>query len=192
MTHPSARTVPAKYVNALLRSKAGARLVAARMFPNAKEITESYAARNALRFFVDDFPPDDPAVVLVSVGDGTTPRTAATFATTTRWQCHAIDPRLRASHRPLDRLTVHPCGIETVGFTSSKAVLVMVHAHVGANTALHSVSARDVLVIALPCCVAPGLAEEPAVRYRDADVGSPQNEVLVWRIQAPAPPVEKA
>lgn len=184
MKHPSARTVPAKYLNALLGSKAGARLVVAGLFPNVKEVTESYAARQALRFFQDDFPPGDPDIVLVAVGDGTTPRTAATFATTTAWRCHSVDPRLRDSHWAIDRLTVHRCRVEDVAFEASRAVLVMVHAHVDARTALRSVNAADILVIALPCCVQHQISAKPTLQYRDTNIGSPQNEVVLWRMQS--------
>lgn len=179
--------VPAHYLDALLRSTAGARLVGARVFPNAKEVTESFGARRAVTYYADRFPLNDPDVLLVVVGDGTTPRTAATFALTSRWNCHAVDPRLRSTSRwaPIDRLTLHSRRIEDVRLEGDRAVVVMVHAHVSATTALSSVSAAELLLVSMPCCVPPGLRADPELRYHDPGVASPKNEVRVWRFANP-------
>jgi hypothetical protein len=37
----------------------------------------------------------DESVAFVSVADGSTPRTAATVAYLTKWQCHSVDPQLK-------------------------------------------------------------------------------------------------
>lgn len=182
MARPTA-VVPSRYLDELLRSAVGRRLIEARVFPNAKEVTESFGARRAVRPFADAFPPDDPDTVLVAVGDGTTPRTAATFALTTNWDCHSVDPRLRTKARwsTIDRLTLHRRQIEEVQLRGERVVVVLVHAHVAAATALSSVAAESVLLVSMPCCVAPGIDEVPELRYRDPWVGSVENELLVWR-----------
>ncbi|CAF2315895.1 unnamed protein product [Rotaria sp. Silwood2] len=82
------------------------------LFPNAKEITESFAVWSALRQFI--FPRleqqlsmsestdsissmDSRQNAIIVVGDGMTPRTAALCAYLTKglWQCYSIDPMLQ-------------------------------------------------------------------------------------------------
>jgi hypothetical protein len=129
--------------------------------------------------------PGDPNVHVVSVGDGTTPRTAATFAVTTTWQCHSVDPRLRfgSDWDGLPRLHTYRATIEEVTFAAPVVVVVMVHAHVTVTTALRSVQADRVVVVAMPCCVPPGL-EDPVEVFRDPDVASPANEIAIWRFDS--------
>jgi hypothetical protein len=66
-----------------------------RLFPDAKELTASFAINAAVRtHLASTHPASDERVTLVAVGDGNTPRTAALFAFLTRWHCVAIDPIL--------------------------------------------------------------------------------------------------
>lgn len=178
----SEHAVPARYLNRLITSSAGAQLLAARVFPNAKEVTESFGVRQAITR-VADLDPGDAGVVLLSVGDGTTPRTAATFALTTAWQCHAVDPRLRpkAMWERIPRLTCHRRRVEDLRLEADVAVIVMVHAHVKAAAALAAIDAHRVVLLAMPCCVPVGLEDEPVLRFRDPDIGSPANEVAIWQ-----------
>jgi hypothetical protein len=90
-----------RYVTELLKLACGPELVRLRLFPDAKELTESFAANNAARSFL--YPrgkgggrvdPADAAVTCVAIGDGNTPRTAALFAFLTRWHCVAVDPEM--------------------------------------------------------------------------------------------------
>ena len=91
-----------RYVTELLKLACGPELVRLRLFPDAKELTESFAANNAARSFLWSknaagrarVDPADAAVTCVAVGDGNTPRTAALFAFLTRWQCVAVDPEM--------------------------------------------------------------------------------------------------
>ena len=91
-----------RYVTELLKLACGPELVRLRLFPDAKELTESFAANNAARSFLWSknaagrarVDPADAAVTCVAVGDGNTPRTAALFAFLTRWHCVAVDPEM--------------------------------------------------------------------------------------------------
>ena len=91
-----------RYVTELLKLACGPELVRLRLFPDAKELTESFAANNAARSFLWSknaagrarVDPADAAVTCVAIGDGNTPRTAALFAFLTRWQCVAVDPEM--------------------------------------------------------------------------------------------------
>ena len=177
----STNPLPARYLNRLVTSSAGVRLLEARVFPDAKEVTESFAVRQAVTR-VPGLDPGDSDVVLVAVGDGTTPRTAATFALTTAWECHSVDPRLRTklAWSRIPRLSCHAVGAEALLVRGRTVVVAMVHAHVDVPTALGGITAEQLIVIAMPCCVPVGIDAPPAVRYRDDAVGSPENEILIW------------
>ncbi|HZC26368.1 MAG TPA: hypothetical protein VE287_05050 [Actinopolymorphaceae bacterium] len=182
MSYPSSSHRDPHYLDRLLRHSRGAELVAARLFPNAKEVTESFAVRRAAMRYAADFQPGDAAVRLVSVGDGTTPRTAAVFAVDSGWDCHAVDPRLRTTrHVELARLTSHPVAVEDVRFASERIVAVAVHAHVSLRTIVSRLVARDLLLIAMPCCVPVDLSEQPIEVYDDPAVWSPRRTIHIWR-----------
>jgi hypothetical protein len=177
---PSVR--PSRYLDRFVRTTVGARLAESRVFPNAKEVTESYAARAAALRFRAAFPPSDPDVLLIAVADGSTPRTAATFALHTAWQCHSVDPRLRVSRRwsAIPRLTVHPRPIETCRFSASRAVVVALHSHVSLALSVGSVVADSLLVIAMPCCVPVDLDRPADLSVVDPHVLSARRTIHVW------------
>lgn len=179
---------PSRYLDTFVRSKVGARFAALRIFPNAKEVTESYAARAAALRFRDEFPPGEPDILFVSAGDGSTPRTAATFALHTAWQCHSVDPVLRpqrgGAHRwaEIPRLTVHARRIEYCRFVANRVVVAAVHSHARLSVSLARVVADRVLLIAIPCCVPVDLPARPDVTYVDDDLLSPHRTVHVWQL----------
>lgn len=182
MSHLSSSHLDPHYVDRLLRHSRGSELVAARVFPNAKEVTESFAVRRAAMRYAADFPPGDASVRLVSVGDGTTPRTAAVFAVDSGWDCHSVDPRLRRTRgEGLARLASHPRMVEDVRFTGERIVAVAVHAHVSLRTIVSRLVARDLLLIAMPCCVPVDLRDPPIEVYDDPAVWSPLRTIYVWR-----------
>ena len=175
------------YFNALLHRSAGPRLVELKVFPNAKELTESFAAFRAAMKFREFFPPNDSSVQLVAVGDGKTPATAVTFALQTRWSCHSVDPRLRPDSRwdGVPRLRLHSKPIEAMTFEADRLVVVAVHAHVDAAVVRSRISARELLLVFLPCCVPAQLEHPPDLEYEDPDVLSGARRVLIWRETGP-------
>ena len=85
----------ARYVNEMLRLGCAPELLRLRLFPDAKELTETFAVHEAVRSRLGGaYPLTDDTVTLVAVGDGNTPRTAALFAFLTRWHCVSIDPEM--------------------------------------------------------------------------------------------------
>lgn len=84
-----------RYVNEMLKLACSPELVRLKVFPDAKELTESLAVNNAIRtHLAEEFAPGDERVTLIAVGDGNTPRTAALCAFLTKWQCVAVDPEM--------------------------------------------------------------------------------------------------
>lgn len=176
-----------RYLNSFVRSPAGGQLATLRLFPNAKEVTESYAARAAALRLRDDFQPADRDICCVVVGDGSTPRTAATFALHSGWRCHSVDPRLRPQRsnrwREIPRLTIHPARIEDCTFAARRVVVAAIHSHVGLSASLRSIVADELLVIAMPCCVPVDITARPNISYDDPDVLSPKRTIHIWHLR---------
>lgn len=158
------RQITFRYMDEFLSLECSVDLIEAKIFPNAKELTESMSAFNAVREYllyrkpcedrVTDNPANgilstsDPTVTAVVVGDGTTPRTAALFAFRTSWRCVSIDPALRTFQQrtwaAISRLEEHPRKVQDVSLDiegkSSKTVVVIWHAHVSVVDALSCLS----------------------------------------------------
>jgi len=123
------------------------------------------------------------AVTVVCVGDGHRPQTAATFAYRTAWQCYSVDPQLRPRIYNIKRLSLHRCKVEEFGFHEKKNVLlVCVHSHAPLDKAVQSITNYNQLaIISIPCCVHQKIDRPPDLVYRDENIHSPKNEVLVWK-----------
>jgi hypothetical protein len=173
------------HINELIRLKCAPDLLSHELWPNAKEITESFAAYEAVARHVPWADFADPNVVLVAVGDGGTPRTAATFAFRSRWTCFSVDPDLgdKAAWSRIKRLILCRCRIEETLFPFRKVVMVCVHSHADLNAAIQSVRGADrFAVVAMPCCVKQQIGLlKPDVDYVDDGVWSDKRRVLVWR-----------
>lgn len=126
----------------------------------------------------------DEDVHVVCVGDGNTPRTGALFAYRSHWTVHSVDPRLNAKPKftSIRRLTLHQDPIQDFHVSCDQAIIVAVHSHAPLEAAMRAVDARDVLVVAMPCCVEQTLDAPPVAEYADWGVHSPKRTIKVWRI----------
>ena len=144
-----------RYINELWNCKCFPDLCLLGLFPNAKELTESAAAYNALRSKARVFELGDPEVTLIAVADGCTPRTAALFAFRTAWGAISIDPRLRKTDWPrIQRLTCIAKKVEDCApahFT--KLVIAAVHSHAPLGVVCERFTGETRVVVAMPCCV---------------------------------------
>lgn len=178
-----------KYMNEFLKSKCSIILLENELFPDAKELSESFGAFNACRKHLGEFKTDDESISLVSVGEGMTPRTAALFALRTSWHCIAIDPEMGLSKKSkqkydIARLQFHRAKIEEIRIRAKKVIIVMVHAHVSLAKTLASVTSDDgtAACIALPCCNYYSSIDAPnRIEYVDMAVLSPHRTVRVWK-----------
>ncbi len=174
-----------KYISEFITLTCAPDLVAMRLFPNAKEITESFGAYNAVRYRLPEWKLSDPEVTMVAVGDGSTPRTAATFAMRSAWSCFSVDPNLKGGRlrwEAIDRLTVLQSRVEDVAIHSPRVILVAVHSHVTLSRALKAIAADEIAVVAMPCCVPqyiPG--QEPDIEYDDPAVMSACRRIKIWK-----------
>jgi hypothetical protein len=172
-----------KYLGEMVTLACGPDLLAQRVFPNAKEISESFAAFDAVRNRMLQFDLSDPTITAVCVGDGVTPRTGATFAFRTRWQVYSVDPKLRGGTqrwRAIQRLTILADQIERVRIKGDRVILVAVHSHARLPESVASIAAREIAVVAIPCCVPQRLSVEPDVEYEDKAIISPCRTVRIW------------
>jgi hypothetical protein len=184
------------YINEFFRLRCAEAFCAFGIFPNAKEVTESFGAYHAVRKHLPHLAFKDPSVTMIAVGDGCTPRTGSTFALRSAWTCHSVDPACHETskrgpqHRPashgwgaIRRLTVHAKRIEDVYLHArGPVVIVAVHSHARLEAAVQSVcSGSSLSVIAMPCCKPQRLHVPPDIEYEDEAVLSPRRRILVWK-----------
>lgn len=168
-------------------NKSASDMLQLNVFPNAKEVTESYAAFNAVRNKLkSDL--SDPNTTVICVGDGHTPRTATLFAFRTNWQCISLDPgldikRIALWESKINRLHCIPKKVEDVDLNFKKATIVAVHSHATLDDTLDHVHADQRSLIAIPCCVSYRSKKyRPADKeYLDSGIWSPKNRVMIWR-----------
>jgi hypothetical protein len=176
-----------RYMNDFIKlNKSGSDMLHLGLFPDAKEITESYGVLNAVQTKLKQYDLNDPEVTLVSVGDGTTPRTAALFAFRTKWQCISIDPilkqdKMRYWEENIQRLKCIPNKVEDVSINEDKVIIVAVHSHANLRSILDHVKGKVRSLVAIPCCV-PYIHESiKPIAYTDSGIWSPRNNVKIWR-----------
>ena len=187
-----------RYTDELLTLRCAPALLQLQLFPNAKELTESFACFNAARaHLAEAFRPDDPSVLLLAIGDGLTPRTAALFAFRTSWRCVAVDPLMRAPEswgERIERLTAHRATVAAAaeaepggGFVAPRVLLVLPHAHVGLAGCLRLVRWQVALgAVVLPCCdwygtISTAGCGAPMHEAEDPAIVSPHRLVRVWQ-----------
>lgn len=181
-----------RYFDELLRCKCAADLLEFELFPNSKEVTESFAAHRAARLITAKWCRlDNPEMCVIAVGDGGTPRTAATFALRSKWDCHSVDPLLGHKTRweRIERLHLHRCKVEECDPAAigkhSFTLLCCVHSHANFEAAVRlarKVTTQHLAAIVMPCCVVQELNGQPPDEvYADWGVWSPKREIRLWQ-----------
>lgn len=179
-----------RYLNEFISLNCSADLLARGIYPDAKEITESMAAFNAVRRWCRTYDMNDDTILAVFPGDGSTPRTAALFAFRTKWQCISVDPALKKTDWGIDHLICIKERIENVTNEMyskkidvgkvRKVIFVAVHAHCTIQEILGNFNHPIRTLVAIPCCVPYN--DLPADKeYIDHCIFSPENTVKIWR-----------
>ena len=157
-------------------------IMALKVFPNLKEISESMAAFVAVKDHIP-YALKDPSVSVVVVGDGHTPRTGVLFARLTAWNVYSIDPVLRIADYKTDRLFLVKKKVEDIlPLVANKVVIVSVHSHASAMDSIGSTVANDKWFINIPCCVPCDYKENPVYSYIDDGILSPKNKIDIYHI----------
>lgn len=195
-----------RYADEFLKCKCSPDLMKLGVFPDFKEVTESFGAYNAARKYVFKthksdgdiracgFDPSDRDVLALIIGDGNTPRTAATFAFRTKWEAWAIDPRLKEQWRtcgpcipPIDRYYGYvTSGEEIIVQGRAKILIVHVHSHADLSATFINIYNQNVnaeiITISIPCCVNHDTlgGRLPDIEYDDWGIWSPDRTVKIW------------
>lgn len=174
------------YLHEFLRTKCSADFIAWNLFPDLKEICESFGLYRAVMQNIPYLDPSDPNVTVIVVGDGSTPRTAATFACRTAWDCHSVDPELsRKQHwDKIQRLTVYRSKIQDLKFLlpeHHKVLAIFPHSHVKVGESLKSFFCKELTVVALPCCTPLYLSgRDPDIEFDDENMNTEKCHVKIY------------
>lgn len=183
-----------RYLNEFTKLKCSPDLLSHKLFPNAKEITESFGAYNALRMNQADFPLNDKKINCIVVGDGHKPRTGALIAFRTAWTVTSIDPLIYNktmqcgeinSVEGIDRLTVMKLRIEDVPNQlmefSGKVIIVCVHSHAKLSECCKKFPDREKYIVNIPCCYPSDLNIKPDIEYTDWGIHSEKRQVEIYK-----------
>ena len=178
-------------------------LLEMKLFPDAKELTESMAAFNAAREHLIDrgFNFKDTKTGLLAIGDGSTPRIACLYAVRTNWTCFSVDPqmkltggwsevqRLFTANKKIQEFCIEGCLGNEKSNEIEKLVVVMMHCHVDFPDIISSFGngwkKLQLGVIACSCCNwvekhASFLGHSPIVEYEDVSMASEKRFFRIW------------
>ena len=176
-----------RYIDEFLGLTTAPLLIQQQLFPNAKEITESMGMYAAVRQYVRpvfNLDYSDKSITVVVIGDGHTPRTAALFATRSRWQAISIDPLLRDKEWKINNLTCISKKIQECSrLTTGKYIIVLPHAHVDIESCLHAIP-TPIAIVGMPCCFPMNFKKDSPdyeyYEYHDNSILSPHNMIRIW------------
>ena len=193
-----------RYLNEFLRRRCSVDLLRLNLFPDAKEVSESFGMWEAVfrHVKINEMKSLDGDAIIV-VGDGMTPRTGVVckFMSQGPWTCYSIDPIMRLdegnqsddpddpsySFGNVEGVRILRGMIENYRIRCGKAIIVMMHCHVTLSKVLESIDAESIEgVVCCPCCnwsesqrVFRG--READVIYEDTNIFTKKNEVRVWK-----------
>lgn len=194
-------TIPnrsSRYFDELIGLDTAPELLALRIWPNSKEVTEAMAAyRACVRavYHKSSMPPKaDNSVAVFVIGDGSTPRLGALIAFRTKWRVTSIDPQMNdewVGYEPKDikRLWVLKNNVEDVPDiypVADHVVLAFPHSHATTKSAIDKLKLwphQKLHVVWLPCCrspIVPG-RKFPDTAYDDHGIWSQERAVYIWR-----------
>lgn len=183
-----------RYLDEFIGLKCAVDLLIAGIYPDVKEITEAFGAYHAVTHCRRLINLGDPSVQLFAVADGATPRCGALFAFRSAWQCYSIDPNMQDKQSSLDkwrqinRLETHRKRWEDFAedrklseTTLDKVVVTAIHSHIRLeNIVKYFGNVRQIILIAMPCCVELKLDAKPYMSYADWAVNSPKRHVDIY------------
>ena len=172
-----------RYFDELVQLSSAPLILDLKMFPNAKEITESMGMFNAIRQYTDLAL--NGGYNCIVVGDGHTPRTASLMAVRTNYECFSVDPVMREkpSWGRIKRLYSYRNQIENMYFSMDKhTILMLPHSHVSIKTCLDYIKAPSFTIVSMDCCFDNSdIGVEPDIEYTDNAVWSPKNKIKIWK-----------
>lgn len=188
-----------KYINQYFRLDCSADMQGLRLFPNVKEIQESFGTFNQVTDYVMQVDPniklDNPNINVYVIGDGSTPRTAATFNFLSKWKTFSIDPlvRMDTDWSVIRNLTVlKGTGeemIEDIVEQKDYIFLVFPHSHIPELNSIYKYFINQkVWIINLPCCKPNQGNSLPIKQFTgivDTYINSPKNIFNIYNNYIP-------
>ena len=186
------------YVDKLFGLDCFKEIVACGAFTTAKDVSESMAALQAASHHGNI--QDAKNVLCLSIGDGSTPRSAVLVAFLKGWRSISIDPALKpewkGSHETVRGLLGFSGTLEefmetsTTEHTHDHVVLLCVHSHARfvQSATVSKIRARygntPMTIVSLPCCAkfrhVADIGRPPDIKYDDDCVFSACRTVEVW------------
>ncbi len=191
-----------KYIDWFIRKSQIARdLLELELFPNAKEIDESFgcfcACKEKLNLNLRD-----ESILCIVVGDGHKPRTACTIVFNSFWSAISIDPALeklknslKEKLKSVKRLLYYPNKIQEVNILPLNILnhyktIIYIHPHSHAlltqTLKFHNKYFKHlnlkVWLISMPCCVSDNITVE-RYSYKDGNIHSMHNLLNIYPIQ---------
>ena len=173
-----------KYIDNFLNLKAASEMQRMKLFPNAKEITESIGCFNAVMKMLGGMETNAcrSDLTCIIVGDGSTPRTGALFAYRTRWTVISYDPNIK--HGVWDCIkrlkAIRGMAEDYPQHYEGDLVLVFPHSHANSKKVLNALTCTGKRTIVwLPCCTQMDIAAE-CVSWTDEHIASPKNRFFCW------------
>lgn len=176
-----------RYIDMFLKLKTAGELLDLKVFPNAKEITESLGAYYACKTVIP-FRLDDPDVYCYIIGDGHTPRTGILFARMSAWNIFSIDPIMRLKDYKTQRLTLLKNYMQDIKLKSptGKAVIVAVHSHANPTDCINNIEAKQKWFVEIPCCFPPleNHDDDLSRCFEDKSILSQKNKVYIYNLSS--------
>ena len=156
------------------------------LFPNIKEVTESYGIFHACLEVCKrtNIARNDPNVLIVVIGDGHRARTGVLCSSMSAWRALSIDP------------VIHTCpSFPKVKTIASKiedipedinhdgpVILCFPHCHASITTTLGKIksSNNNRHVISMPCCFKDDTVIKPSFSYIDEKILSDKNTINIY------------
>lgn len=174
------------YIHKFFASNSSADLLANNLFPNAKELTESWGALEAVDKHIIPLgiSRNSEYVDVFAIGDGYRPRTAALFSFHTKWNSYSIDPLLVIKNYTIKRLTLIKEKIEKLPdfySTDRVAIIVLVHSHADIKICWEKIDYQNKFLVTIPCCYKKELTGVNLItEYNDESILSKENKVRIY------------
>lgn len=183
-----------RYLDEFIKLKCAPDLLLNKLFPNAKEITESMAVFNAYRKnLMFSYTPNEENTTCIVVGDGVVPRTGAVFAMRTKFDVISVDPQMRCFNPfiTIKRLTPMKSRAEEIYYGSSfdKLIIVAVHSHAPLDKVIKRIekttNIKEFVIISMPCCYEDNIEHldtiTKIISYNDWGIHSEKRRINIYK-----------
>ncbi len=181
------RITSTRYLERFFSLNSAEELIKYKLFPNPKEITESFGMLNAVETVIHNSDPyiskDNENITCIVVGDGQKPRTGALCAFLTKWNVYSIDPDMKWLNvaNEITRLTCMAQKIEDAKLkleVPGPVIIMMPHAHASAQASWDCIQSPKKWLVRMRCCTKDEI-NVPGISYNDPHVCSPKNKIEI-------------